>query len=91
MKPARLSTGAGRKHPISEIAKLSIYEKQKYDHEAVSAFRVITGVVPVIPLGTGSAGWPGQAGHDNNSVIMNSEATPHLLTLRASGSSEAVL
>ena len=43
-------TGAGRADYISETAKLSIYEKQKFDHEAVSAFFVITGLVPVIPL-----------------------------------------
>jgi hypothetical protein len=29
-------TEAGREHDISEIEKLSIYEKQKSDHEAVS-------------------------------------------------------
>jgi hypothetical protein len=30
-------TGAGRRQSISETAKLSIYEKQKFDHEGVSA------------------------------------------------------
>ncbi len=34
-RPARLLTGAGRRQSISETAKLSIYEKQKFDHEAV--------------------------------------------------------
>ena len=35
-RPARLLTGAGRRQSISETAKLSIYEKQKFDHEGVS-------------------------------------------------------
>jgi hypothetical protein len=35
-RPAPRLVGAGRRQSISETAKLSIYEKQKFDHETVS-------------------------------------------------------